>query len=627
MITSKTVLQSSAGIGSPSTSLNSSTDSGTALAENPYLPNLEDYKVAEEKIQTLKRLASTNEEDAITRRNLRHVEVDVKTERDNGGLKADEVYTPVRLANQNIEREQGKYVAYLKQPQRAAFFYCTENPALSTELLAADFTKKFRYNGWEIPMFANVDRFQTHGWSVVEVQYDVTKPGRFYNDDVPFEDFLAPQEFRDLQQCEMLGRRYPKTKTQLYEMVQTHQFNEEQVRKVCDGEAAAQGEQILHKIEKIFFRKNNIVMVGWSCEGKCDDWLREPRPLHIGVVEVNVEQDEGGGGVTPVFESNYPFVVFPYKINENKNIVELKGRVFYDEYQQEAATSLQSSYCTAHRRSSAPYFSRDDDNPGADQVQNVTITPGVIISAKVKPFQLTAPDASMLSAIQALITQSSQESGNINYAANNRVDSRKTATEIQSAQAENALLATTQTALFSSSMAQLLEMDWRIFSSQAAAGLIPISVSREYYLLHYVITPAGDVEVVARQEKLNNMKQTWPVIQNTGIAMEFLKRMLMLMFPEDALVYNSMLIEDQQKMQLITQLWQLIIAFSLDPMTNELEPEVAPYLTQLQQLGQMVATITGTPSPFDNIKPSKESGSENNEQTNFDSGYKPQAAA
>lgn len=595
MLTSKTALVPAAPQAAPA----------QPTVEPSYaLPNLADYSVAGTRINKLKSLASTHAEEAETRRLLRNIDVDVEAKRQNGQLKADEVYTPVRLANQNIEREQGKYVAYLKQPQRAAFFYCEQNPALNTELMALDFTKRFRYTGWELTFFSNVDRFQTHGWGAMEVQYDVNKPGRFYNDDIPFEDLLVPQDFRDIQTCEMVGRIFHKTKSQLMAMVQTHGFVPDQVEKICGDSEEDSAEQTLHQIEKVYFRVNGVVHVAWSCEGKADDWVRTPRPFHNGVVTPQGQ---------PVYENNYPFVVFPYKVSENKRVTELKGRVFYDEYQQEAATSLQSSYCTAHRRASAPYFSSDSDAPGGEEAQNVMITPGVVIPNKIKAFQLAAPDSSMLSAVQALTTQSSQESGNINYAANNRVDSRKTATEIQSASAENELLATTQTALFSTAMTQILELDWRIFSSQCAAGLIQTTVNPQFYTLKYILTPAGDVEVVARMQKLNNMKQTWPVVQTTAIASEFLKRMLMLMFPEDAPVYNSMLMADEQKANLIVSLWNLVQAFAIDPATGNLEAAAAPYLQQLQQLGETIAQVTGTPSPFAQLQPTNEQSNNQNQ--------------
>lgn len=604
-ITSKTSLVPATSQPSPSVDGN---------AGRNVLPDLMNYDVAEEKIQKLLELSTTNEVNSMTRRELRNIEVDVEVERNNGRLAADEMYTPVRLANKNIEREQGKYVAYLKQPQRAAFFYPVENPAISTELLAMDFTKRFRYVGWDQPFYRNVDRFQTHGWSVMEVQYDVSKPGRFFNDDVMFEDFLMPNDAREVQTNEMVGRIFHKTRTQLEQMIQSHGFVAEEIDKVCedDGGTVTLGmEQTLHRVQKIFFRVDGVVQVAWSCHGKCSGWLRGPQPFHNGVINPD-------GSL--VYEENYPFVLFPYKVSENQKITDLKGRVFYDEYQQEAATSLQSNFCTAHRRASAPYFSRDDDNPGGEQIKNITITPLAVIPSKVKAFQLAVPDPGMLSAIQALITQSSEDSGNINYAANNRVDSRKTATEIQSAQGENALLATTQTSLFSGAMSQLLAMDWRIFSSQVLAGLIKVPVNPQYYALEYVISPAGDIEVVARQEKIANMKQSWPVVQQTAIANEFLKRLLSLLFPEDAPVYNAMLVDDETKVKLIVSLWQLVSALAIDPHTGQPEAIVAPYLPQLQQLGQQVQQLTGAQSPFEQTgqqqgnKPKQKQLGQNNEQ-------------
>lgn len=560
------------------------------------------------KIRQLVSLSSTLHSNADARRKLRYYEVDVDAQREAGKLLADEIYIPVRLCNLNILREQPKYVAYIRNARRAALFKCVENPALVTSLLENDFTDKFRYPTWELDWYKTIDCLETHGYGIMEVVFDTTKPGHFRNETVTYEDFAMPQDSRDVQSSELLARTYHLTKSKLEEYVASHNFSQEQVAKVTAGSPEEQFPDVsLFAIQKLMFRERGIVYVAWSCSDKCDGWLREPRQLYLGI-DTNEPAPDGSKNLKPIAEVRYPYVIFPYSISEDPEISQNKGRVYLDEYSQSAASSLMSSLTTAHRRASVPYFIRDDDSPNpTGDVEQIKIVPGSIINSKVKPFQLEPPSSDLLQAIQAIGTQSSQEAAQINYAVNNRQDSRKTATEVQSAQSEQALLGATQVALFSASQSEVLLLDWRIYRSRVLNNLITPSCSPKYFQLTYVVKPSGDTDVIEKQEKINNMKQTWPVVQSTPIAMDFLQKLLMLQFPEDAPMYNAKLMDDDKKGKLIAGLATITEALAINPKTGQLEPDAASYGNELKALFSLVSQITGQQYQLMNIKTGEES--------------------
>lgn len=563
----------------------------TLVDKEPHEDTLLDYTYAAQKIRGLVTEGHTLSNNAQARRQIRYVEVDVEKKRMGGQLAIDDVYIPCRIADVNILREQPNYVSYIRGGRRAAVFKSPENPIFDASLLEADFTKRVRYDDWSNAFYRTIDCMENHGYAVMEVMFDTTKPGHFRNEEVCYEDFLLAKDARDIQNQEILGRCFHFTRSKLESLVKSDNFNADQIEKISI-KTEEFPEKSLYDVQKIMFRQEGVIMVAWSCSDMCDDWLREPRPLYLGVDDPATKQ--------PMPETEYPFVLFPYQISEDPVIANLKGRVFKDEYIQEAVTSLTSSTVTAYRRASMPIFTRDDDMPNSNSdIEQINLKPGAVINRKLKTFQMAYPDPTMLGAIQALTTQASQEAGQVNYAANNRQDSRKTATEVASAGDEKALLSVTQIALYSTSVAGVLRMDWRIYSSRVRVGAIPPSVNPEVYGMKFILDPSGDSDVIERQEKISNMQKTWPVVQNTAIANIFLQKLLTLMFPEDAGIYNSQLTDDNTKTQLISGMAQLIKALALDPKTNQLEPAAAPYSDELLQLFSQVAKVTGQPDPME----------------------------
>ena len=183
----------------------------------------------------------------------------------------------------------------------------------------------------------------------------------------------------------------------------------------------------------------------------------------------------------------------------------------------------------------------------------------------------------------------------MNYAAMNRQDSRKTATEIQTATAEAQLLSATQVALFSISIKKIYEKCWEIYQSRVLDGLIEPTVPLQYFTDHkYNMKPAGDTDVVERQEKAQKMLTVWPIIQqNSALAVTYMKDMLSMLFPDEAPEYIERLEEDHSKTQLLQQMSAIINSLTVDPQTGQLTQEAQPYAQQLQALQQQVQQLSG----------------------------------
>ena len=548
--------------------------------------NYKDYQDASTNIHKLASLCDEQHVTAQDQRQQRRLNVDLDLERRDGYLAPDEIYIPTHIIDSNIRREQAKYVSYIVNSRRTVIFSSSTNPAFNTGPLERDFTERCRYDGWQVPLFRTIDCMQLHGYCVAEVQFDDTKPGHFGIESVNYEDFAFPDDTRDIQACGMLVHRHYFTREQLIDMTKSREFSKKEVESLVGEEPVDEQTESLFKVEKVMFREDGIVQVGWSCVARCNDWLRKPRPLFLG------KRDSAG----EVYETEYPYVIFHYMIAEDMTIKNCVGRAYLDKHTQEAVSSLMSSFVTAHRRASNFYFSKETDDPNQSNEQtSVQFVPGALIDSNIRQFQLSPPNSTMLSAIQTLVTQNSQEQSQMNYAAMNRQDSRKTATEIQTASAEAQLLSATQVSLFSISIKQIYEKCWEIYQSRVLDTLIEPTIALHYFVDHqYNIKPAGDTDVVERQEKAQKMLQVWPVIQqNSALAVGYMKDMLTMLFPDEAPKYLEQMQEDHTKVQLLQQLSAIVQSLVIDPQTGQLTQEAQPYAQQLQAIQQQVQALSG----------------------------------
>lgn len=568
--------------------------SGASASADDKISNLQLYKEAKDLITKLASVMDEQEQACLDNRTLRYAEVDIEAERKAARIGADELYIPQHIIDTNIRREQPLFISYLTASARTVIFSDDETPAANCTVIERDFTRRTRYDGWQFPLFRAVDGMQQNGYSIIELVADTSKPGHMILQDVAYGDFGYSLDSKSIQSCEMLTRRYHLTKTQLLAMCdpKTFGFNLAQVKKVIGYKKSPNEDgkhQSLYCVEKVMFRVGGFVMVAWASHIAGDDWLRAPKYLSIGRKEQNVM-----GEWVDAKETQYPYFLVPYTISENTKIREYHGRVYLDQDYQEGASSLMSSFVTAHRRGSYLMFSKESDfDPNADVVTQSNVIPksGAVINSKVKQFQLAAPDSSMLNAIQSLVSANQQENSQINYAAQNRQDSRKTATEIQAATQSSQQLSTVQLALFSSSIKAIYQTFFEVVRSRIMAGAINDVTAevKEFYARQYTLKPAGDVDVVERQQKVQSMMGAWGVLQATPAADLFLKKYIQMQFPDDAAEYITALDRGNAQQAALMGCLNVFNALVSDP--SALSPEGAQELPLIKQLIQQITAV------------------------------------
>jgi hypothetical protein len=161
----------------------------------------------------------------------------------------------------------------------------------------------------------------------------------------------------------------------------------------------------------------------------------------------------------------------------------------------------------------------------------------------------------------------------------NRQDTAKTATELNAASTQAAMLGSVKVSLLADAIVRAYSMGWAVARSQALAGQIEIMAEFPPEILKhdYTLTPSGDVEVIKRQEKLMRMKEFFSVLANTPAAVPFLKYLIKQAFPEEAGELIAAL-DVGNKDAVITEL-----ALTLE----KLKPQLPP--NEQQQLDQIIS--------------------------------------
>lgn len=513
------------------------------------------------------------------RRNLRDVEIDVEALREKGdtgegaGLDEDETLIPVRVIDTNITREQPPYINYLKNSRRLATFRSLNVPGQDTQALELAYTQAMTYNGWEIPHYKCLDGAQVHGWDAVEVVLNYDNPGNVGIEHIGHDMLFFPQSIKDIQQSSIVLRAYDVTVLQLKKYVKDFGFDPIQVQKLLRIKLNTQQEFETIRVYKQFCKHEGIVYVAWfSLEQGCDDWLKAPQPLFLGIKEKKQIVVQTPQGPMPQEEwqdspiTQYPIFVLNYRETEQPKAVDHKGRGFLDENKQEAHTAILSGYVNGLTRASNIYASpKTEDGSGGSlkEIQNVKLVAGRIMNKPIEYWHPDYPDPQVLAALRYLSDFNAEEVSQVNFAAMNRRDSRKTATEITAAQTQQSLLNSVQLTLFSTYVRGVYSFAWLIVQSQAMQGkiaflVVPIQepiineLTGQPVLMPngqpqvrtifqnnfdvigqvYDVRAAGDVDVIQRQEKISQMKQDWPVVSQTALRDEFLAELIKLQYPD-----------------------------------------------------------------------------------------------
>ena len=605
----------------------------TAAAVGKVIVNFNDYDYAKRRIDKIIDSWAEIEVETARVRELRHIRVNEELMRRQKLFEDDEIYVAVRLIDTNIRREQPQFFSYFMTSRRAAIFEpklnSTPTPDEIVNLETA-FTSVARYEGHEKTFIKVVDGAQTHGWDFVEVVFDETKPGHFALEHVGHDRLMFDLDTEELQNQELIVRIVTMTAVQLQQNVADYDFDQEAIddllSRTPSGENKKQNDNedqtrdIPYIIHKCFYRsrEDNVIYVGWYGR-ELNKWIKKPEKLFLGrrdftqdpIVEQEADELQGLEQIAdyPLMdEVAYPFYGLYYFISENPKVIDSRGRAYLDEPAQEAASALLSSIVNGTVRASDVYVSENPAGqiPGQNNAPLKTtamaLKRNTLYNRPLTFFNMPYPDEAVIKALQSVTTENQAETAKVDVAAQNRKDSRKTATEIAAAVDEASKLSAVQVSLLSIFIREVYTRCFDIFRNRVLqGGKIEVSEQLLLALRHeYTIKASGDVDVIQRQERIMRQQQAWPVLQQTPIASLFLQDMIRSMFPEEASKYIAALGEADAAKALVQKLAMVLQSV----MTNEqgqLEEFAIPYQGQLVQLAgevqQFLSGGLGQPQP------------------------------
>jgi hypothetical protein len=214
----------------------------------------------------------------------------------------------------------------------------------------------------------------------------------------------------------------------------------------------------------------------------------------------------------------------------------------------------------------------------------------------------------------------------------NREDSRKTAREVSLAEQQNNLLNSVQLMLFSTHVRLVYGLVWKVVQSQALQGNIrfllinqpkpQINPATNQPMMNpqtgqpmtqdnwvndiqtitqdYDVRAAGDVDVIQKNERVQQMKQDWPVVQNTALSTQFLCDMIRLSYPDKGEEYANVIMQGQANE--VQTLSGLVTGFTKvaesmvrnhPEIIKSLDPQNQLQLGQMIQQGNQVAQKAG----------------------------------
>jgi len=535
----------------------------------------------------------TSEKDATTvRRQVRIKEYNVAEMREKKEIDPDATYIARRIIDSNIRREKPEFASFIETSPRLVLFKSLSSPAKDTVNLADWFTLGMRYNAWSEIWHRTFDATATHGASFVEIKADDSTPFNIRLEYTPREMLIIPVcTRRSIQKCERIIRVYEYLPNELEDFVESHDFSKEAVKRITEKHKESDRDKP-NTVYKVFCRKNGIIYVSWYSEECKDLWLKAPQPLYLGLYKTVPAQD-GTSQLTPIPVDFFPFVGCLYEFIEDETILAVKGRAFRDLPDQDALSKLWSGLVNGTDRACRLHGSFVQQM-GTEGLQAEPIEGGMITPREVKYWQAAYPDPSILTTVQALSSENAQAAGKMDYAAANRKDSRKTATELAMAQEQSGKLSSVNMIPMALALSEVYSFCWLLVQSQVLNGVItaPDHIAPDDFTDEYELVAAGDTEVIKRAEKISNLQQDIPLFAGTPVGMDMQAKYLELRFPDEAIRWKEKLAQPDLR-PVVAQLVQVLESAPLN-----ISPEERAALDNLLQNAKSTAGVPAGPQPM-----------------------------
>jgi len=540
-------------------------------------------------------------------RDAYELDITVDEARQKKMVLANETFIGRRVIAENIKRELPVFIQYLKGSYRHVTASSDVVPLESLNVIEAEVTKAARSGPWLATHIKEINAMALHGRGVFMVIPDADNAMDTDVVYVPTTDFIVPVNSRDFQQAPMVAVRYMISESQFKDWAKEYKWKADKVKAILDSQPAADAVYRNFKVYAVMTKTPTGIQQFWYSE-EPNQMLSDPIPLFIGKMAPAPAQgpadpmNPAPAQFVPVPTDQYPIFPTFYEITENPVLVEIKGRAHADMHDQEALTMGWTSYVNGMIRASELFAARDQqavvENPETLQT-SVLIKPGVVTKEKLIFYTPPAPDAGCLMALQALRTENSSGAGQTDFAASNRKDSRKTATELNAAKEQAVQSQTVPLTNFAIGYAELLKFRWDIVRFNVASGFnTKFLASRpdiRAVLDQVEILPAGDVDYVARSEKLSKYTNFYQLFAQTPVGIYFLRKILELAFPDE---YQQMAPMLQDNSRAVGQLMLELLKALPPEILQALPPDIQGKFQQtIQTAEQLYGNPAGGPAP------------------------------
>ena len=554
------------------------------------------------------RLVTSHEQYSVRiarNRELRRHLIDIDAMRAKGDLQPGQTFVAVRTIDTNVSREVPTYLQYIKGSRRMAILEPIDQPGQSATPLELAITNLLQYPGWEIDYIRWIDGGLLHGCDYVEVVYDKSKPGRVAVNHVGSDSLLYSRDAESIEQSPIVARAYSISSVDLSTYVSRGEFNNpsavEKLKAYVETQQSATVSAQLVLVYKCFYKLEGIVHVVWYSKD-VQEFLSQPVPFMNGKCLRQTTQVVPPGSMTVVPqvtyvdipEDTYPYIPFSPSITEEKKISQQLGHAEKSESTQNAQSVLTTAGINGCFAASMTQWSPAEDKypaSGAAKQINTEIRPGKVWDRAMRAWAAPYPDPTLFKALDHLDTGNAAANNQIAWAVNNRQDSRKTATEVQSANQASSQINSVQVLFLSIPMRLIVSRAYDIIKSQVQKGELKLAIQPELFEIEYVIKSAGDIDYVQRQERIMSMQQDMPLVLNTGAAQAFMSDYLRERYPSTAERYIQAM-QQPNDVNLISSLAGMLQQAVTDESGN-LRPEWQPHAQQLQQLSVQVQSRMG----------------------------------
>ncbi len=538
---------------------------------------------------------TTLEENRKLRKNL----VDIEAMKTTGELQPGQTFVGIRTIDQNVSREVPTYLQFIKGSRRMGIFQPIKQTGGSVEPLEIAVTTVLQYPDWELDYIRWVDGGLLHGYDFVEVVYDTTKPGHVAVNHIGAENLLCSLNGESIEQSPIVGRGYSVSIVDLESYVSSGIFTEAEAIRALREHVTQQSTDMSRAfatVYKCLFKVNGVVHSIWYSRD-VNLPLSTPIPYVNGRVRAETIQVPIPGTLETVPqttyidipETEYPFVMFSPSITEEKRISTQYGHAVKAKYIQDSMSVLTTAGVNGCYAASMTQWSPKEGTyaaGGAARQTDTQIKQGKVWDRPMQPWSAPWPDAMLFRALDFLDTGNSAANNQISWAVNNRQDSRKTATEIQSANQTASQINSVQVLYLSIPMRKIVTKAYQIIKSCVQKGKLDFGIPAELFSADYIIKSAGDIDYVQRQERIASMQQDWPIVANTGAAQVFLSDYLRERYPATSERYIQAMAQPNDTALIQTLAMQLQQAVTDE--NGQLRPEWQSHQAILGQLAQTV---------------------------------------